>query len=246
MATATWVVEGITYRTQKYSEAEIKAAEAAGQKIERLETQNEVMRTGTDIIYDTSKAMEQLTVSTDKGTVSLGEQIQSVNHYIDALKKVGLNTEGMVTATGQPSQAFEDWTYLTQRPEYRASEEYQKAQAEMQRVESELGPEDTFSPIGILVAYAQEWAKRVGATFERGNWQIPEFQSGGIVPSTGLAMVHGGETIIPANEGLSNITIQFTQPVFFDREDTMNKFVDMIRKGIQRQDRLRFGGAYSG
>ena len=72
------------------------------------------------------------------------------------------------------------------------------------------------------------------------------FQHGGIVENTGPAFLHQGETVIPANENVGNIIVQFTQPVFFDREDTMNKFVDMIRKGIQRQDRIRFGGAYSG
>ncbi len=73
---------------------------------------------------------------------------------------------------------------------------------------------------------------------------------GGIVtrPSVALVGEAGPEAIIPLNEAgaMGGLTINFTQPVFFDREDTMNKFVDMIRKGIQRQDRLRYGGAYSG
>ena len=75
------------------------------------------------------------------------------------------------------------------------------------------------------------------------------FASGGIVPGPigqpQLAMVHGGETIIPAGES-GGITINFTQPIFMEREDQMNQLVDKIRKGIQRQDRLRFGGAYNG
>jgi len=79
---------------------------------------------------------------------------------------------------------------------------------------------------------------------------VPEYAKGGTVSGSigqpQLAMVHGGETIIPANESIGNVTVNFTQPVFFDREDTMNKFVDMIRKGIQRQDRLRFGQSYNG
>ena len=84
------------------------------------------------------------------------------------------------------------------------------------------------------------------------NYQqiLGSYQTGGIVPGPigmpQLAVVHGGETVTPANESGGSIIINFTQPVFFDREDTMNKFVDMIRKGIQRQDRLRFGGAYNG
>jgi hypothetical protein len=68
------------------------------------------------------------------------------------------------------------------------------------------------------------------------------FASGGIVPGPVgapiLATVHGGETIIPANESMGNVVVNFTQPVFFDREDTMNRFVDMISKGIDRKYRL--------
>ena len=83
-----------------------------------------------------------------------------------------------------------------------------------------------------------------------GSANFGSYSSGGVVPGAigqpQLAIVHGGETIIPANESMGNVSINFTQPVFFDREDTMNRFVDMIRKGIQRQDRLRFGGAYNG
>jgi len=69
-----------------------------------------------------------------------------------------------------------------------------------------------------------------------------EFATGGLVPGvTGqpyLATVHGGETIIPANESMGNVVVNFTQPVFFDREDTMNRFVDMISRGIDRKYRL--------
>jgi hypothetical protein len=83
-----------------------------------------------------------------------------------------------------------------------------------------------------------------------GSANFGSYSSGGVVPGAigqpQLAIVHGGETIIPANESIGNVSINFTQPVFFDREDTMNKFVDMIRKGIQRQDRLRFGQSYNG
>ena len=85
---------------------------------------------------------------------------------------------------------------------------------------------------------------------ETNSHAIPGYASGGVVPgpvgAPVLATVHGGETIIPANESMGGVVVNFTQPVFFDREDTMNKFVQMIRQGIQRQDRLRFGGAYNG
>jgi TP901 family phage tail tape measure protein len=91
----------------------------------------------------------------------------------------------------------------------------------------------------------------IGEVSHVGNSEpIKGYASGGVVSGAigqpQLAIVHGGETVIPANESMGNIQVNFTEPVFFDREDTMNRFVDKIRKGIQRQDRLRFGGAYSG
>uniref|UniRef100_A0A6M3KWD5 Putative tail protein n=1 Tax=viral metagenome TaxID=1070528 RepID=A0A6M3KWD5_9ZZZZ len=68
------------------------------------------------------------------------------------------------------------------------------------------------------------------------------FASGGIVPGPigmpQLATVHGGETVIPANESIGNVTVNFTQPVFFDREDTMNIFIDKISKTLDRKYRL--------
>ena len=63
---------------------------------------------------------------------------------------------------------------------------------------------------------------------------------GGIVTQPTLALVGeaGAEAIIPLNEGLGGITINFTQPVFFDREDTMNRFIDKISRSLDRKYRL--------
>ena len=75
------------------------------------------------------------------------------------------------------------------------------------------------------------------------------YAKGGIVTQATTALVGeaGPEAIIPLDEGImGGITLNFTQPVFFDREDTMNKFVRMLNRGIQRQERLRFGVPYRG
>lgn len=75
-----------------------------------------------------------------------------------------------------------------------------------------------------------------------GGHEINEFANGGIVPGIigqpQLAIVHGGETVIPTNQSMGNVTINFTQPVFFDREDQMNIFVDKISKTLDRKYRL--------
>ena len=89
-----------------------------------------------------------------------------------------------------------------------------------------------------------------------GNTEYSKMASGGIVNQPTLTMIGENaprvrEAVIPETDwgkigGGSNVVVNFTQPVFFDREDTMNRFVDMIRKGIDRSYRLRFGGAYNG
>ncbi len=103
------------------------------------------------------------------------------------------------------------------------------------RGERALGPGD--------VGNRQEYIGGQGLTGRK-------FASGGVVtqPTMGLIGEAGPEAVIPLNEAgsMGGITVNFTQPVFFDREDTMNRFVDMISKGIDRKQRLRFGGAYSG
>jgi len=108
--------------------------------------------------------------------------------------------------------------------------------------------------IEIVTHHIDEYSSSGGGESKTSTPKSPsyagEFATGGVVPGAigqpVLATVHGGETIIPANESMGSIVINFTQPVFFDREDTMNRFVDMIRKGIDRSQRLRFGGAYAG
>jgi len=79
---------------------------------------------------------------------------------------------------------------------------------------------------------------------------IHGYATGGIVPgpigAPILATVHGGETIIPANESMGGVTVNISGPLFMEREDQMNQLVDKISKGIDRKQRLRFGGAYNG
>jgi len=88
-----------------------------------------------------------------------------------------------------------------------------------------------------------------GAQLVDGKWVWPEeFESGGIVPgpigAPQMAIVHGGETIIPANESMGNVILNISGPLFMEREDQMNQFVDKISKTLDRKYRLRFGGAY--
>lgn len=76
------------------------------------------------------------------------------------------------------------------------------------------------------------------------------YAQGGIVTQPTLAMVgeHGKEAIIPEHDWgmMGGVNITFTQPVYLEREDQINSLANKINQAIQRNNRLRFGSAYSG
>ncbi len=71
---------------------------------------------------------------------------------------------------------------------------------------------------------------------------IPQLGAGGIVKEPTIALLgeRGEEAILPLQNGTLSpvVNINFTQPVFFDREDDMNRFVDKISKILDRKYRL--------
>ncbi len=73
---------------------------------------------------------------------------------------------------------------------------------------------------------------------------IEGFAHGGIVTSPTLAMVgeNGPEAVIPLNQ-MGGITINFTEPVFMEREESINKLADRIYRVIKKEQRLSFGAA---
>ena len=74
---------------------------------------------------------------------------------------------------------------------------------------------------------------------------LPSLAMGGIITQPTMALIGeaGPEAVVPLGAGIGGVTVNFTQPVFFDREDTMNAFVDKIYDKIKRAQRLQFGGA---
>ena len=176
--------------------------------------------TGQQIAY----VLGQIKEETDKSTESIKQQVSEIGKFSDAYK--GLSTSAAST-------------YAANKARLASGEK--------------LTESDILSVNRQWDAAAIELSSRTGKSFDEARREVmresgvalPSYQTGGIVENTGLAYLHEGERIIPSNEPMG-IVVNFTQPVFFDREDTMNRFVDMIRKGIQRQDRLRFGGAYNG
>ena len=67
-----------------------------------------------------------------------------------------------------------------------------------------------------------------GRNAKGGSW-IPGFQHGGYVPNTGLAMLHKGEYVIPANKtGASPITINIDNVYGVDANDVAQALQDKL------------------
>ena len=182
----------------------------------------DILRTQSDVTEDNTEKTADYIKTIDKAVISVERLAEAEKTMMAAQIAAKQAVEARTTPRpGEGYLGFEGWD-----PDI--------ALLEMKKMAFyELFP---FQDINKMVEEAGSLSALVG------------FQHGGIVTQPTMAMIGeaGPEAVIPLNEAMGGITINFTQPVFFDREDTMNKFVDMIRKGIQRQDRIRFGGAYSG
>uniref|UniRef100_A0A6M3KDW0 Putative tail tape measure protein n=1 Tax=viral metagenome TaxID=1070528 RepID=A0A6M3KDW0_9ZZZZ len=217
---------------------------------------------------DVARLVGKLKDETDKGTESLkkyGEEAQRANDAVSktfanlAAARVGATTGG---ATGSPiSEADFDAIYNARQAA--VSEVMAKEGISRQAALALVEPETYGSVAKYVEAVAREAPQYLsdklhtaygvgpqGVVKTVKSPYVGEYATGGVVPGTigapALATVHGGETIIPANESMGGVTVNISGPLFMEREDQMNQLVDKIRKGIQRQDRLRFGGAYNG
>ncbi len=100
----------------------------------------------------------------------------------------------------------------------------------------------SMTPWGVIVGPGERATSPSGEVFIGA--------SGGIVtqPTMSLIGEAGPEAVIPLNEmgSMGGVTVNISGPLFMEREDQMNQLVDKIRKGIDKSQRLRFGGAYHG
>ena len=218
-------------------------------------------------LFDMGKTTEEITSK----FVELGEDADDVNKVMEAFGLTAQQVKDILDAQAESVSKLTD-SYIMATE---TVNDFAQTQANLANLKAAITGKTGIAKEEAILAYhagarsaAEELATQEGITMTQalavthgqaaivgegqvektlpGQEGIPVYQQGGIVANTGLAYLHAGEKVIPANESMGGVTVNFTQPVFFDREDTMNRLVDMIRKGIQRQDRLRFGGAYNG
>ena len=254
IARASWQADGYTYSMSLFSQAEVDAARASGKKIEMLQTQSDVTADNTDKTDDYVDSLNKATSASDTIYDSLKRQTQSAKGLVKVLQQIQYPEPISFTAGGEPVYSWMNTPTWAQEWGQRlgiTSEEAEGLYYELLAKGESIV--DYAENLGRYLVEIPQIVKPpvVIPKVEISEVVIPEgYATGGIVPGPigmpQLATVHGGETIIPANESMGNVVVNFTQPVFFDREDTMNRFVDMISRGIDRKQRLRFGGAYSG
>ena len=97
----------------------------------------------------------------------------------------------------------------------------------------------TYAAMGIMTAAQFQQQKLLGRRLG-----IPGLAEGGIVTSPTLALVgeKGPEAIVPLDK-MGGITINFNEPVFMEKEESINKLADRIYRVIKREQRLSFGVA---
>uniref|UniRef100_A0A6M3K143 Putative tail tape measure protein n=1 Tax=viral metagenome TaxID=1070528 RepID=A0A6M3K143_9ZZZZ len=265
----TEIVELNTDATKEQTEAALEnikaleeqktALEETTDRLKRLSREYEYTRSDagrlnisikdvTFALFDMGKTTEDITDTFFK----LGEDADNVNKVMEAfgltaqqVKEILDAQKESVDALGDAYVKANEKAVITPRTNGGGGRETIRYSSAAERLSEEHG---------MSLNAAQQTIERYSSNPQSEEFapvkgimeDIVGYAKGGFVKDTGLAYLHAGETVIPANESMGNVVVNFTQPVFFDREDTMNRFVDMISKGIDRKQRLRFGGAYSG
>jgi hypothetical protein len=84
----------------------------------------------------------------------------------------------------------------------------------------------------------------LNAGLSGGVLDIPGFQSGGIVPKTGLIYAHEGETVIPKGGNSASFSVNFYGAQSFNTKQDQDDLVNKIRKVLMRDYELSKLGVY--
>ncbi len=203
------------------------------------------------------------------------EQYQSTNAVTEATNELTEATGGLTESTEQLTEitsayGFEAWNAQrlategldnTAESAVRLREETLKLKGATEELTGSLKETVATAYLAYvqtgwgraLTPFEKEQRKRLGELIGIPYTPVPvgympePFRHGGIVtkPTVGLIGEAGPEAVVPLDR-MGGITINFTEPIFMEREESMNKLADKIYGVIKKDQRLSFGGAYSG
>lgn len=241
---ATWEADGYTYTMSLFTEAEMEAAKAAGKKVEALKSQGDTLKDTEKItesarleierlnesfenmmdrifyadseaakfnitMFDIYDALDKLGWATNEIRVFWDKWGTEIGSVEGALLAMGMTAEEVANIIGNLSDEVEKLTEaqkLTSGISAMSEEEYQAWATEIAK-------------IGAITPAYETIIKGIGRG-EVGSG-ITSYQYGGLVGSTGLAYLHKGETIIPANTTIS-------VPIYLDGELITEKIVKRV------------------
>ena len=254
LAIAMYTVDGYTYRASLFTEAEIKAAQASGKKVERLKQQSDTM-------YGSIGAVDGLTASMlgfNKAETEAGSQAEQTDVTVAALLEGLRGTAfGASTMFGALMNAvhnsgvdtmtlienyLSEWATSTGASTDRTKQGLLEVLAQIQALPSE-------KQITILLNYVTTGSVPSTTTTTPstpvnpdtgmpinpggiGSSPPTEYALGGVVRETGLAMVHKGETVFPSG---TPIIVEAHMTLEMDGERIANKIFRIAAK----QARLR-------
>ncbi len=177
---------------------------------------------------------------------------------IAAVAAIGLITTGIILLVKNQKEQFESTTAVVEATDElaestarvteetaMAAEETKKLNREVQALtgsfkDAVVGAFLYYSTLGRdLTPFEAEQRRALGGVIG-----IPGLAHGGIVTSPTLAMVgeNGPEAVVPLNQ-MGGLTINFNEPVFMEKEESINKLADRIYRVIKRDQRFSFGAA---
>ena len=97
---------------------------------------------------------------------------------------------------------------------------------------AETGLRITADIVGTLAGGAKDLAKNILASV---GIDIPWLAKGGTIAETGVAVVHKGETVVPAGQG-GAMSVSISGTLFRDEEEMYQRVFDRIRAELWRQN----------
>jgi len=200
----------------------------------------------TFVLFDQGKSIDEISAT----LLKLGNNADDVNKVLDAF---GLTAQEVNDILNQQKDSIDDVTKsLKNQADAVATLAAQQAKAAKAAGYSGSGAgfgggevESGMSPYQVAYQKGYDFENLTSSQYNEiaDITGIQQFASGGKVSGAigqpQFALVHGGETVIPANESMGNVIINMpNQPIILQREDQLYQLGDIISRALDRKYRL--------